>query len=226
MSRKILLTLILGLAFCLSLSTNKVHGQSSITIDASQQITNFVFVDGTGLQDNTFLIFGKDNLYKPVYSGAYSLGYSYLLDFGMFFRVNLGMRKAGATMVYDASNYVWDFQYLQTKLGLGYAHDLGLFSPYIAVSGYYGSLLKANQRINNEDFDIMDSESIKKNDYGLIIPLGLRIDASDYISVFTEASYLLGLQNLETSNDGQKANNVAYMFTLGVSFTIQSTNQQ
>ena len=34
-----------------------VNAQSSITIDASQQMTNFVFVDGTGIQENTFMMF-------------------------------------------------------------------------------------------------------------------------------------------------------------------------
>jgi hypothetical protein len=211
--------------FCLVLgwvaTTGHVKAQSSITIDASQQITNFVFTDGSGLQDNTYLMFGEENLYKPVYSGAYSFGYSYLLDVGVFFRLNVGMRNAGATMVYDATNYLWEFQYLQGKLGVGYALDLGLVNPYLAVSGYYGSLLKANQRINNEDFDIIDSELIQKNDYGLNIPLGVRIDASEFVSVYTEVSYLMGLQNIETADNGQEANNVGYMFTLGLSFTIQ-----
>ena len=211
--------------FCLVLgwvvTTGHVQAQSGITIDASQQITNFVFTDGSGLQDNTHLILGEENLYKPVYSGAYSFGYSYLLDFGLFFRVNAGMRNAGATMVYDATNYKWEFRYLQGKLGLGYALDLGLVNPYLAVSGYYAYLLKANQRINNEDFDIIDSESIRKTDYGLNIPLGVRIDASDYISVYTEVSYVVGLQNIETATNGQVANNVGYMATLGLLLTIE-----
>lgn len=211
--------------FCLSLglvgTTGLVQAQSSITIDASQQITNFVFTDGSGQQDNTYLMFGEENLYKPVYNGAYNFGYSYLLDFGLFFRVSVGMRNAGATMVYDATNYKWEFQYLQGKLGVGYALDLGLVNPYLAVSGYYGYMLKANQRINNEDFDIIDSESIQKTDYGLNIPLGVRIDASEYVSVYTEVSYLMGLQNIETADNGQEANNVGYLFTLGLSFTIR-----
>lgn len=198
-----------------------IQAQSSITIDASQQITNFVFTDGDGLQDNTYLMFGGDNLYKSSFSSAYSVGYSYLLDYGLFFKSSIGMRHAGATMVYDAVNYQWNLQYLKLQLGAGYAYDLGLFAPYIAVSGYYGSLVKANQCINNENFDIIDSETIKPNDYGLNIPIGVRIDASDYISIYTEMSYLIGLQNIENTSSAQVANNVAYMFTLGLSFTIE-----
>ncbi|MEX0983003.1 MAG: hypothetical protein WD577_12380 [Bacteroidales bacterium] len=202
------------------LTINQVNAQSSITIDASQQITNFVFVDGSGFQDNTYLIFGENNLYKPVYSGTYNVGYSYLLDFGLFFKTSVGMRNAGATMVYDATNYLWEFQYLQTKLGTGYSLNLGLFNPYLSVSGYFGYLVKANQRVNNEDSDIIDSGSIITKDFGLYISPGVRIDASDYISVYSELSYLMGLQNIEAT-ESQQATNLAYMLTLGLSFTIQ-----
>jgi hypothetical protein len=220
MKNKIAIAVMSCLALVIT-KNNPAQAQSSITIDASQQITNFVFTNDKGLQDNTYLIFGEENLYKPVYSGAYSFGYSYLFDFGMFIRAKAGMRNSGATMVYDATNYKWEFQYLQGNVGLGYALNLGRVNPYLAVSGYYGYLLKANQRINNEDFDIIDSESIQKSDYGINIPLGVRIDASEYRSVYTEASYLMGLQNIENADNNQEANNVGYMFTLGLSFTIK-----
>jgi hypothetical protein len=78
MKKKLISSTIICAAVML-LTINQVNAQSSITIDASQQITNFVFVDGSGFQDNTYLIFGESNLYKPVYSGTYNVGYSYLL---------------------------------------------------------------------------------------------------------------------------------------------------
>lgn len=218
--KKKLTSLALACSSIVLLTVSSVNAQSSITIDASQQITNFVFVDGSGFQDNTYLIFGEDNLYKPVYSGTYSVGYSYMLDFGLFFKTSVGMRNAGATMVYDATNYLWDFQYLQAKLGTGYSLNLGLFNPYLSVSGYFGYLVKANQRVNNEDYDIIDSGSINTNDFGLYFSPGVRIDASEYISVYSELSYLMGLQNIESA-ESQQATNVAYMVTLGLSFTIQ-----
>ena len=77
MKQKIIVTVILCLGYGLFGTTGLVQAQSSITIDASQQVTNFVFTDGSGVQDNTYLLFGNDNLYKSSYSGAYSFGYSY-----------------------------------------------------------------------------------------------------------------------------------------------------
>lgn len=211
---------LLFLIMCIYCNYSNVSAQSSITIDASQQITNFAFADAAGDQESTLLMFGNDGTYKPEYSGAYSLGYAYSFDFNLFIKANVGMRNAGASMVYDDINYSWDFRYLQTKIGVGYAYDLGMFKPYIAVSGYYGYLLTAEQSINNENFDIRGNESIKSADVGLNIPLGVRIDANDLISVYTEAAYVMGLYNIETDESGQNAKNVAYQFTLGLAFAI------
>lgn len=193
----------------------------SITIEASQQVTNFVFVDGRGIQDNTRMIWGKDNVYKPVYSGAYNLGYSYLFGFGLYLNSSIGMRNAGATMVYDETNYEWNFQYLQAKLGAGYALKLGRVSPYIGVSGFFGYLAKASQSINNEEYDIIELEVIEPYDIGISVPIGVRLDASEYISIYTQASYLTGLQNIEALENDQQANNIGLSFTLGLSFTIK-----
>ncbi|MBN4051186.1 outer membrane beta-barrel protein [bacterium AH-315-M05] len=186
--------------------------QSSMTIDASQVFSNFKFTDSEGNQDKS---------YSGNYSGAYSLGYRYASEGGLLIRTSIGMRKGGATLVFDDANYNWTLQYAEFKLGGGYMYGDGLFKPHLTVAGYFGYLLKANQRVNNEDFDIINLESIQKIDYGVIGSLGTQITISDEISAYTEFSYLMGLQNIETDDNGQKASNVAYMLTLGLAFSIQ-----
>lgn len=199
---------------------NNVNAQSGITIDASQQMTTFDFYDSMGETDDS---------YSPIYSGAYNVGYSYFLDFGMYFNASVGMRNAGSSMTYDATDLRWDFQYGQGKLGLGYAYNMGRFSPYLGVSGYYSMLLTANQQINdpmreNKDYDLMGAGLIAEDDFGLYITPGVRIAASDFISVYTELGYLMGMQNIETGTGEQEAYNTGYSITLGLSFTIQSIN--
>ena len=213
------------------LATAAINGQSRLFVDASQQLTNFRFADSEGFLDKN---------YAPEYSGAYSVGYSYEFDFGLFLKGNTGMRKSGATLVYDASNYRWDLQFLNTEIGAGYQYPLGMFSPYICISTYYGYLLKANQRINNEDFDIIDSESMIRHDVGIIFTPGVNVNISDAIRIFGEVSFLRGLQNVEAESEGkttfsyllgtsklvsdisgQVSTNIAYQFTVGLSFAIQ-----
>jgi len=210
---------VLGIAI---ITPKQANAQSSITIEASQMITNFAFQNSEGLQENSYFILNSENEYKPVYSGSYHVGYAYMFDMGLFIKANVGMRKGGATMVYDNNNYRWDLKYGQGRLGFGYALDLGLFAPYLGVYGYYAQLLKANQTINNEDFDIINNGEIESNDYGVYVSPGVQINASDYMSVFLEISYLMGLQNIESSQDeGQEAYNLANAFTLGLSFNIE-----
>lgn len=222
--------IIVSLTFLLSIAVS-ANGQSRLFVDASQQITSFRFVSSDGILDKN---------YSPVYNGAYSVGYSYEFDFGLFLKGNTGMRKAGATMVYDASNYQWDLQFLNTEIAAGYQYPIGMFSPYISVSSYYGFLLKANQRINNEDFDIIDSKSMIRHDVGIILSPGVNVNVSDVIRIFGEVSFLRGLQNVEAESEGkttlsyllgtkklvedvtgQVSTNIAYQFTVGLSFAIQ-----
>ena len=58
-------------------------------------------------------------------------------------------------MVYDGYNYLWDLQYTDIKLGGGYIYNAGRLKPYLSVSGYFAYLLKANQTINNQNFDTL-----------------------------------------------------------------------
>jgi len=202
------------LFFCaagLLLMSNHVKAQSSITIDASQNITNFKFVNSTGEQDKK---------YNANYSGGYSLGYKYAMDNGLFFPVKIGMRKAGATYVYDNTNYSWELQYTEARLGLGYNYKFDKLGAHISATGYFGYMLKANQSLNNEDFDIRSSGIINTSDYGVFISPGANFQANDFINVYLDLNYMLGLANLET-DETQKSNNTLYGASLGVAFLIK-----
>ncbi len=190
--------------------------QSSITIDASQVFSTFKFLDSQGNQDKN---------YSGIYSGAYSLGYRYTGEKGFMFRGSAGMRKAGSTLVYDAMNYTWNLQYLDVKLGIGWAFGKGRTKPYLSASPYYAFLLKATQVINNENFNVLNSKSISSSDYGVFITPGVQFKASDAITIYGELNYMLGLQNLE-KDSGEKSYNRAYSATLGVAFTITKKDKQ
>ena len=207
--KPVILMLLAG--FLTSFTT--LYAQSSfLSVEASQQITSFRFTDSNG---------NIDHDYAPVYNGAYNLGYLYDFGNGAFAKTSVGIRKAGATLVYDASNYQWDLQYFQFKIGGGYTYDMGRFSPYLGISFYYGYLLKANQRLNNENFDIKKDGSVTKGDAGIYLSPGVKFKLSESMSAYAEYSYLMGFKNIETTSDGQKATNKASMITVGLSFAIQ-----
>ena len=198
------------------ISTTTAMGQSSLTIDASQLYSTFKFQDSQGNVDDSYL---------PAYTGAYSIGYRYSSEGGLLIRANVGMRNAGATMIYDDANYLWSLQYADAKLGAGYLLNLGRFNPYVTVSGYYAYLLKANQIQGSTNYDMIKGAKLQRTDYGVVASPGLQVTLSEYISVYTELSYLMGLQNMETQNvesttSIQQGYNRAYSLTLGLAFTI------
>lgn len=202
--------LVVGLITVLNFNAS---AQSRITFEASQMMTRFNFIDSQGT---------KDISYSFKLSNAYHIGYRYDLDNGLYFQPNIGMRKAGATRIYDETNYDWNFQYFDFRAGIGYMYDLGGVNIYLTASPYFAYLLTANQSLNNENFDIIASKNIKRGDLGLFLSPGTQFKLSNSMSVGVQLDYMLGFKNIETSTNGQKATNSAYGLSVGLSFSLST----
>jgi len=195
----------IGLIFPVSISA-----QSFLSIEAAQVFSTFKYIDSQGDVDNT---------YSYNVLGSYSLGYQNTKQNGFFIRANIGMRKAGANLVYNNSNYIWNMQYTDLKAGIGYQFNKWRIKPSVAVSPYYAFLLNANQTINDNNYDIKNNKSIKDSDFGVIIAPGLNVILSNYISIYAEYNYILGLQNIETA-DLEELYNRGFSLNFGVAFNI------
>lgn len=199
------------LAACLSLSAAMASAQSGLTLEATQQYASFKFMDSDAVKLNSE--------YSGLFTGGYGIGFRYVSEGGFIVRAGVGMRNAGASLVYDDMNYSWKLQYGDIRPGIGYMFKTNRVSPYLTVSGYFAYLLRGTQTLNNEDFNITESGLLNRFDMGVIFMPGIEIKLSDYISTYAEFDYLWGLKNLETDS-AQKASNYAYGVTLGLSFTI------
>lgn len=191
--------------------TTFINAQSAITLDASQLYASFKFNDTDGNKLNSE--------YQGIFTGAYGIGYNYVANFGLVINPRIGMRNAGASMVYDDISYSWRLQYAEFKLGLGYVYEMKRIKPYFIASAYYGYLLRGTQVLNNENFNITKSGLLNEMDYGVVLNPGIKIDLSEYVSFYTEFLYLMGLNNIEM-DEGQKTGNLAYGLTIGLSFSI------
>lgn len=187
--------------------------QSNVTFDAGQIFSTFKFIDNQGNQEKDL----TSNI-----TGCFSLGYHYLLNNGLFIRTNIGMRKAGASKMYNEMNVVWNIQYADANLGLGYMLNKWRVKPYFSASPYFAYMLRANQTIGPDNYDIKKNESIKTTDFGLSLSPGVKIALSNYIAFYAEYKYILGLQNLEKSD--QKSYNRGFSINLGISVTIVKYN--
>lgn len=208
MRKKITFSLV---AFFALASFNFSSAQSSITIDASQNMTNFNFTDSEG---------NRDEDYNPAFSGSYTLGYRYTTDFGLFGGIKLGMRNAGASLVYNDTDHEWKFQYADVRLDIGYMYNFEKLGVFLTASPYLGYMLRASQTINNKNYDIIESEDLETIDYGVFIAPGVNYQINDYVSVYSQFNYMLGLQNVETRED-QVSKNTLMGLTLGLAFTIK-----
>ncbi len=184
--------------------------QSNITIDAGQNFTTFKFIDSKGN-------IGQN--YTHNITGSYSLGYQYIKNNGIFYRANIGMRKAGASLLNDGINYNWNIQYAMANIGAGYMLNLWRIKPYFSVSPYFGYMLKGNQTIGTDNIDIKQNTSMKFTDFGFLFEPGIKLILSKSIIFYAEYKYILGLQNLEKSAN-EKSFNRGFSFNLGLSFNI------
>jgi len=195
---------------CFIASSVFVSAQSGLTIEASQVYSSFKFNDAQGNDLNSE--------YSGVFTGAYGIGYRYVTDFGLIIRPGIGMRNGGANLTYDGMDYSWKLNYADAKLGFGYRYGMNGINPYFVASGYYAYLLGGTQILNNEHFNIAESDRISKMDYGVIFTPGVEFELTNNLSTYLEFNYLWGLNNLET-DEGQKSSNLAYSLTLGLSFS-------
>lgn len=187
-----------------------VGAQSSVNLEAGQVFSTFKYIDSQG---------NKDNTYSYNVLSTYSLGYQLTKENGFFIRANIGMRKAGANLVYNNINYIWTMQYTDLKAGIGYQLSKWRIRPSVAVLPYYAYLLDANQTINADNFDIKNNKSIKGSDFGVIITPGFSVLLSNYISIYAEYNYILGLQNIETAKEEQLYNR-GFSLNFGVALNI------
>lgn len=193
----------------------------TLTFDAGQVFSTFKFIDSKG---NKLKEFTHNRGF------GFSLGYRYPLPNGFFIHANTGLRKAGASMIYEGSNVNWNIQYADANIGLGYIYPKsyspfkrgeGGIKPYFSISPYWGYMLKGNQLIGVFNYDIKEIKSMKATDVGLFFSPGLKIALSKSIAFYAEYKYILGLQNLETSTD-KKSTNRGWAINLGVAVTVES----
>lgn len=185
------------------------RSQSFITIDGAQTFSNFKFVDSGGEKDKNF---------TTVLSGAYSLGYRLSKKSGALLRFNAGIRKGGAGLNYNNSDITWNLQYCDLRFGGGYELNKWRVKPYLSAAAYYSFLLKATQNMDGLNFNLKTSNDLKNTDFGILIIPGVKAFVSDYISLYSEFTYLIGLQNIET-DEQQKLYNKSFMITLGIAAT-------
>jgi hypothetical protein len=204
--KKNIFSIIALLSFFVHISGSK--GQSTMVFDAGQMFSTYYYKDAQGVI--------KD--FSNNITGCYSLGYHYITNNGLFIRTGISMRKGGASLVYNGINTDWTTQYADINLGAGYMVNKWRVKPYFSASPYFAYMLKGEQTLGQNKYDIKQNKSMKTNDIGVYIIPGLKVALTNYISFYVEYKYLLGLSNIEVT-PGQQAFNRGFSLNLGIAVT-------
>jgi len=193
------------------LGTAGLRAQSGLTVEGSQYISSYKFIESNE---------EKFKGYIPVLGGGYALGYIIDNGSGLLVHPRVGMRPGGATLMHENSNYIWETQSLDFRVGIGYGFEMGRFTPYAKLSPYFGIVLKGNQVLNNQNYDLIKTGSMKSTDFGFYFSPGIKTALNDLMSAYLELSYYQGLTNIETDTNGQKSLNIGASATFGIIFNI------
>ena len=198
------------LIFFLLISVNALRAQQSLCFDAGQVFSKFNFTGSAG---------NKTKDFNYHIGGSYSLDYHYVTQKGIFIRGGAGMRRAGATAMYEGIPLSWNLQYLDISAGAGYIHNKFRFKPYLCAVPYFGYLLNAWQTIGSDNFDLKKDKTISNNDFGVYLIPGVKVTLSEHLAIYAEYKQMVGLANIEKTS-GQKLNNRGFIFNLGVAASI------
>jgi hypothetical protein len=207
-----------GLLFCIAccIGLLPAKAQSAVTFDGSSVFSTFKFKDSNG---NT------DRDYSPNIGSAYNLGYLYSAPNGLLIGMNIGLREAGASKDVSGTTILWNFQYAEAKLGLGYMLNTWKLKPYVMISPYYASLLKASQAFNEQVFDIKNDKDVINYDYGLMATGGVNMRVSDLVAFYISYNQIYGIKNIEVAS-GEELYNRGFSISLGISFIITKATLQ
>lgn len=188
-----------------------VKGQDQIGILFSQNLSTFRFIDSDS---------NKEDLDISI---NYGYGFTYSKELSDLFFISglLSYDNKGATDVFDEEKLEWSFHYVGASINGGAKFTLGRWSPKIGAGMYYGRLLKAEQYIGSQYYDLMSDDVLNKNDIGVNVFGGISYSFSKTGNIFLKLNQNMGLLQLEESEgSNQKMYNRVFSIQTGFTFNI------
>lgn len=201
---------ILVISAMILVSVSVMAQENMFGISFFQNYSTFRFIDSEGEKnDMDFII-----------KSGYGLSYRKTFDGPLFVEGIVSYNNKGAASSIDLTRLDWSFHYVNADLNLGWKFIMGKIKPQVGAGIYYGRLFKADQNIGSFHYDLMEMNTINKNDSGVNIFGGLEYDYSDSGSVLFRISESIGLMQLEKEDTNQKMSNRTFSVQLGLLFNI------
>jgi hypothetical protein len=206
MKRTITIALLLGICIITA------DAQSKVGVFFNQNFSTFRYKDSNGkIEDLDYTI-----------KYGYGLSFQKVLGKKLFLEGFLSYNQKGANSLLDLEKLDWSFHYANLGINAGYKLPLGRISPLGGVGLYIGRLMKADQFIGSDYYDLLKAGGIKKNDFGANFFIGLEYEYSQDGSVFIRFDETVGLLQLETDETvSQKMFNRTFSIQIGLIFSIK-----
>ena len=189
-----------------------LKSQNKIGVSFGQMYSTFRFKDSEG------------NIEDLKYTIKYGYGVTWQQEIleSLFVEGSLSYYGKGATSTLGVQKLDWSLHYVNVSINAVYKMTIGRLTPHGGAGLYYGRLLKAEQFIGSDYFDLIETDYIRKSDFGANLFAGIGYDYSDYGSVFVRLNETIGLLQLEKDETAtQRMFNRTFSIQLGLFFTIQ-----
>jgi opacity protein-like surface antigen len=200
---------------CFSICTaSYIFSQDNVSVHYAQTFSTFNYTDSQG---NSSLKMRSRS------RSAYGVNFSKVFNSGFFVRPEIGFKNLGAVSELYNEKLDWSLRYIDFNLGFGLVKQFRSVAPFIGVSPYVSYLYNATQTVGSDEYDLLVSDGIKKNDYGFNLFGGVKYLFTEAVSVFVEARTTTGLMQLEPNTEAgknQKLYNRAVAFHFGISFNM------
>ncbi|HOF20533.1 MAG TPA: outer membrane beta-barrel protein [Bacteroidales bacterium] len=187
-------------------------GQNKIGVSFNQIYSTFRFKNSEGeIEDLKYTIkYGYDIIWQ----------YKILEVF--FVEGSLSYNCKGASSTLGVQKLDWSLHYANAGVNAAYKMTIGRLSPHGGAGFYYGRLLKADQLIGSDYYNLMETNYIRKSDIGTNIFAGIAYDYSENGSVFIRLNEAVGLLQLEKNDlSSQRMFNRTFSIQVGLFFSIQ-----
>ena len=201
---------ILVISAMILVSVSVLAQENMFGISFFQNYSTFRFIDSEGeMNDMDFII-----------KSGYGLSYRKTFNRPLFVEGIVSYNNKGAASSIDLTRLDWSFHYVNADLNLGLKFIIGRIKPQVGAGIYYGRLFKADQIIGTLHYDLMEMNTIRKNDSGVNVFGGMEYEYSDSGSVLFRISESIGLLQLEKETSSQELFNRTFSVQLGLLFNI------
>ena len=184
--------------------------ENKLGVSFFQNYSTFRFINSEG---------EKNDMDFTIKSG-YALSFQKTSNGPLFVEGRVSYNNKGAASSIDLTRLDWSFHYVNADLNLGLKFIIGRIKPQVGAGIYYGRLFKADQIIGTLHYDLMEMNTIRKNDSGVNVFGGMEYEYSDSGSVLFRISESIGLLQLEKETSSQELFNRTFSVQLGLLFNI------